>query len=137
MFTLRISVTVPCRMANTHTAIFQCLEKNRIFATKERNGDYHRIIGLVFEQLKRKNCWIIYPEFIKKWVRHICVYETGSALIRNDVVVFYIFHRGEVNTTPERGRLNKPRRGIVRPAPKRRWLSLRSSHCGLITSRYP
>ena len=39
----------------------------------------------------------------------------------------------EVKTTPLRGGLTKPYKGLIQPAPKRRWLSLRSSHCGLIT----
>ena len=52
--------------AKDDTAVFQFLEKNRIFATKERSGDYHRVISLIFEQLKRKDCWIIDPEFIEE-----------------------------------------------------------------------
>lgn len=54
---------------------FTLLEKNRIFHSKERCGDYREMIGLIFQQLERESVWEISFDFIKKlgcaeiWVR--------------------------------------------------------------------
>ena len=54
------------RAAKDADSVFQILEKNRIFASKERSGHYHEIISLLFDRLEQERYWTIGPEFIEK-----------------------------------------------------------------------
>lgn len=54
------------RAAKDGDSAFQILEKNRVFASKERSGHYHEIISLLFDRLKQECYWTIGPEFIEK-----------------------------------------------------------------------
>lgn len=54
------------RASEDVNTVFQTLEKNRVFASKERSGHYHEIIRLLFGQLRQACYWMIDPGFIEE-----------------------------------------------------------------------
>lgn len=61
-----IFVTAKIQEATDIETIFQTLERNRIFSSKERCALYRAIVRLIFHQLENDFFWEITPQFIEE-----------------------------------------------------------------------